>query len=101
MTKPPKETLKDPVTGKPLPKGVWYRGAGQYQARKMVNGKRHRETFASASLAHRWLHDVRAKAHVADLSHPHARETRSLLGNSLSALVGNAWRNAMLIAWGV
>ncbi|MBB2170373.1 site-specific integrase [Gluconacetobacter aggeris] len=70
MSKAPKETNKDPVTGKPLPKGVWYRGPGQYQARKMVDGKRHRETFATASLARRWLMDVRAKAHVGQLEPP-------------------------------
>lgn len=45
----------DPATGKPLPKGLWYRGAGQYQVRKMVNGKRLRKTFASSALACRWL----------------------------------------------
>ncbi|MEE8664248.1 MAG: site-specific integrase [Acetobacter sp.] len=80
MTKPPKETLKDPVTGKPLPKGVWYRGPGQYQARKMVNGKRHRETFASASLARRWLQDVRAKAHVGQLEPPARKRNQITFG---------------------
>ncbi|ACI52181.1 integrase family protein [Gluconacetobacter diazotrophicus PA1 5] len=51
----------DPVTGKPLPKGVWYRGPGQYQARKMVDGKRLRKTFASSALARRWLSEKRAE----------------------------------------
>ncbi|WP_237955472.1 hypothetical protein [Acetobacter senegalensis] len=80
MTKPPKETLKDPVTGKPLPKGVWYRGPGQYQALKMVNGKRHRETFASASLDHHWLHDVRAKTHVGQLEPPARKRNQITFG---------------------
>ncbi|GCD60452.1 hypothetical protein NBRC3280_3111 [Acetobacter pasteurianus NBRC 3280] len=80
MTKSPKETLKDPVTGKPLPKGVWYRGPGQYQARRMVNGKRHRETFASASLARRWLQDVRAKAHVGQLEPPARKRNQITFG---------------------
>ena len=51
----------DPATGKPLPKGVWYRGPGQYQARKMVDGKRLRKTFASSALARRWLNEKRAE----------------------------------------
>ena len=76
MSKAPKETRKDPVTGKPLPKGVWYRGPGQYQARKMVDGKRHRETFATASLARRWLMDVRAKAHVGQLEPPTSQKNQ-------------------------
>lgn len=51
------KTNIDPITGRALPKGVWYRGPSQYQARKMVDGKRIRKTFASAALARRWLNE--------------------------------------------
>ena len=44
------KTNIDPTTGRALPKGVWYRGPSQYQARKMVDGKRIRKTFASVAL---------------------------------------------------
>lgn len=55
------KTNIDPTTGRALPKGVWYRGPSQYQARKMVDGKRIRKTFASAALARRWLNEKRAE----------------------------------------
>lgn len=43
-----------------------------------MNCKRHRETFASASLARRWLMDVRAKTHVGQLEPP-ARKRKQRL----------------------
>ncbi|WP_332349976.1 hypothetical protein [Asaia spathodeae] len=51
----------DPATGKPLPKGGWYRSVDQYQARKMIDGKRLRKTFASLAPARRWLTEKRAE----------------------------------------
>jgi integrase len=48
----------DPVTQKPLPEGVWYRGPRQYLARKVVNGRRVAVTFEKASDAARWLREA-------------------------------------------
>ncbi|GBR18413.1 hypothetical protein AA105894_2063 [Asaia spathodeae NBRC 105894] len=46
----------DPATGKPLPKGGWYRSVDQYQARKMIDGKRLSKDLcilsSGSSLAH-------------------------------------------------
>ncbi|GBQ83658.1 phage DNA recombinase [Asaia krungthepensis NRIC 0535] len=72
----------DPATGKPLPKGVWYRGAGQYQARKMVDGKRLRKTFASSALARRWLTEKRAEVDLRQF-----KDTSSLDRTPLRRLV--------------
>ena len=72
----------DPATGKPLPKGVWYRGAGQYQARKMVDGKRLRKTFASSALARRWLTEKRAEVDLRQF-----KDTSSLDKTPLRRLV--------------
>ncbi|MDR6182124.1 integrase [Asaia bogorensis NBRC 16594] len=72
----------DPATGKPLPKGVWYRGAGQYQARKMVDGKRLRKTFASSALARRWLTEKRAEVDLRQF-----KDTTSLDKTPLRQLV--------------
>lgn len=49
------EHALDPATGRPLLAGVSYRGALQYQARKLVDGKRIRKTFESARDAADWL----------------------------------------------
>ncbi|MBS1036678.1 hypothetical protein [Gluconobacter cerinus] len=35
----------DPATGKPLPKGVTYRGPKQYMTRKVVDGRRVQKTW--------------------------------------------------------
>ncbi|RUT25741.1 DNA recombinase [Asaia sp. W19] len=72
----------DPATGKPLPKGVWFRGAGQYQARKMVDGKRLRKTFASSALARRWLTEKRAEVDLRQF-----KDTSSLDKTPLRRLV--------------
>ncbi len=72
----------DPATGKPLPKGVWYRGPGQYQARKMVDGKRLRKTFASSALARRWLTEKRAEVDLRQF-----KDTSSLDKTPLRRLV--------------
>jgi len=72
----------DPATGKPLPKGVWFRGAGQYQARKMVDGKRLRKTFASSALARRWLTEKRAEVDLRQF-----KDTSSLDETPLRRLV--------------
>lgn len=45
----------DPTTGKPLPDNVKYRGPGQYQARKLVSGRRAAKTFETAAKAAKWL----------------------------------------------
>nr|WP_240386388.1 site-specific integrase [Asaia bogorensis] len=72
----------DPATCKPLPKGVWYRGPGQYQARKMVDGKRLRKTFASSALARRWLTEKRAEVDLRQF-----KDTSSLDKTPLRRLV--------------
>lgn len=72
----------DSATGKSLPKGVWYRGAGQYQAPKMVDGKRLRKTFASSALARRWLTEKRAEVDLRQF-----KDTSSLDKTSLRRLV--------------
>ncbi|WP_336945723.1 site-specific integrase [Asaia sp. HN010] len=72
----------DPATGKPLPKGIWYRGLGQYQARKMVNGKRLRKTFASSAQARRWLTEKRAEVDLRQF-----KDTSSLDKTPLRRLV--------------
>ncbi|GBQ10252.1 hypothetical protein ACOZ4Y_06735 [Komagataeibacter rhaeticus] len=58
------KTNIDPTTGRALPKGVWYHSPSQYQARKMVDGKRIRKTFASAALARRWLNEKRVEINL-------------------------------------
>jgi integrase len=56
------ENSLDPATGRPLPKGVAYRGPLQYRARKLVDGARITRTFDSARLAREWLEETSAKA---------------------------------------
>lgn len=51
----------DPETRKPLPRGIWYRGPAQYQARMQVDGRRIRRTFETAALAQAWLEQAGAK----------------------------------------
>lgn len=45
----------DPATGKALPDNVKYRGPEQYQARKLVNGRRAAKTFETAAKAAKWV----------------------------------------------
>lgn len=45
----------DPATRRPLPAGVSYRGPLQYQARKLVDGRRATKTFETARDAADWL----------------------------------------------
>jgi integrase len=53
-----KSEILDPATGRPLPHGISIRGAGQYRARKLVNGQRVTKTFTAAKLASRWLSEI-------------------------------------------
>jgi hypothetical protein len=53
-----REPATDPATGKLLPQGVVYRGPGQYLARKLVNGRRVANTFATARAAADWRKSV-------------------------------------------
>jgi integrase len=53
-----KSEILDPATGRPLPHGISMRGAGQYRARKLVNGQRVTKTFTAAKLASRWLSEI-------------------------------------------
>ncbi len=52
------EPAVDPATGKLLPQGVVCRGPGQYLARKLVNGRRVANTFATARAAADWRKSV-------------------------------------------
>jgi len=54
----------DPATGKPIPKGVTFRGPKQYMTRKVVDGRRVQRTFSTAALARRWLTETAAKAEL-------------------------------------
>ena len=81
MEKKRKKTT-DPATGKPLPGGVTYRGPGAYQARRMVNGARFTETFASGALAKRWLAEKRASVDLGQF-----RDTRIEQNTSIRSLI--------------
>jgi len=72
----------DPATGKPLPKGVTYRGPKQYMTRKVVDGQRVQKTFSTAALARRWLTETTAKAELGQF-----QDTRPLDNTTISDLV--------------
>ncbi|MCW2236819.1 tyrosine-type recombinase/integrase [Azospirillum canadense] len=55
-------TSVDPATGLRLPTGVECRGDGQYRARKLIDGSRHSQTFATAAAARAWLEEVSVDA---------------------------------------
>lgn len=59
LAKKPRNKRIDPATGKKLPKGVTYRGPGQYRAQiwSEVQKKRFGKTFESAALARIWLEE--------------------------------------------
>ncbi|MFT8646264.1 tyrosine-type recombinase/integrase [Gluconacetobacter sp.] len=54
----------DPATGKPLPRGVTYRGPKQYMTRKVVDGRRVQRTFSTAPQARKWLTETAARAEL-------------------------------------
>ncbi|MFT8720691.1 site-specific integrase [Acetobacter sp.] len=55
---------RDPATGRPLQRGIYYRGPRQYQARKQIDGKRVIKTFESAAIAKRWINEKSAEAEL-------------------------------------
>ncbi|MFT8420089.1 MAG: site-specific integrase [Gluconacetobacter sp.] len=68
----------DPATGKPLPKGVSYRGPRQYMARKVVDDRRVQQTFSTAALARRWLTETAAKAELGQFTDTRALDTQTI-----------------------
>ncbi|GAA4491159.1 site-specific integrase [Gluconacetobacter tumulicola] len=68
----------DPATGKALPKGVYLRKPGQYQARKLIDGKRVIQTFATAALARRWLGEKTAEKHLGLFREPTQADTMTI-----------------------
>jgi integrase len=72
----------DPATGKPLPRGVSYRGPKQYMTRKVVDGRRIQRTFSTAAQARRWLNETTARAELGQFT-----DTRSLDRTTIGDLV--------------
>lgn len=76
------EAVIDPATSKPLPDNVKYRGPEQYQARKLIKGRRVAKTFDSAAKAAKWLRHVETdkdRGVFVDLSLAERTNLKSLL----------------------
>jgi integrase len=68
----------DPATGRPLSRGVGYRGPFQYRARKLVDGKPVARTFETDKLAREWLEETAAKVRSGEFVNRRALDKSTL-----------------------